>query len=139
MRSFRQISALLLLACVLIGYSCNRDDDEDPVASAIPITLPGTLQPYMYFDLSSYWVYEEQTTGTLDSVFVTISTDGRDTLYYSNGAFHSIFDYYLIRAESSLTGEVSEYRVMGSEVRYDTAQSVDSVIYHVPKRLDFGW
>ena len=130
MKSFRQICALLLIASVLIGYSCNNNDaDDDPLASAIPITLPGTLQPYMFFDLSSYWVYEEQTSGAIDSVYVTISVADRDTLYYSSGALHSIYDYAIIRAQSSLTGEVSEYRVMGSEMSYDSTVYPDTVFY----------
>jgi hypothetical protein len=127
MRSFSQVWVVLLLS-VLIGSSCNPDDD-DPVASAIPITLPGTMQPYMFFDLSSYWIYEEQTSGVIDSVYVTISTAARDTLYYSNGAFHSVYDYYLIRAESSLSGEVSEYRVLGAEMVFDEAVYPDTVFY----------
>ncbi len=71
--------AVHLLLCILVlgivgASSCKRDKPKDPIY--ITYTL-GEVKDYMYFKPGTWWVYEHDLTGEIDSQYVTGSAISR--------------------------------------------------------------
>ncbi len=67
------------IALLLLGSSC---EDNNPPKPKDPVTIVytmGEVKDYMLFKKGTYWVYENDKTGTIDSQWVTGSTFGKYT------------------------------------------------------------
>ena len=69
--------AFVATALLLFGNSC---EDNNPPKPKDPVTIVYTLgevKDYMFFKKGTYWIYENDRTGTIDSQWVTGSTFGK--------------------------------------------------------------
>jgi hypothetical protein len=67
------------IALLLLGSSC---EDNNPPKPKDPVTIVytmGEVKDYMLFKKGTYWVYENDKTGTIDSQWVTGSSFGQIT------------------------------------------------------------
>ena len=83
-----------LISSVLWFSSC-RKDPTIPFCELHPDQCRevAELKDYFLFDVGSYWVYEEENSGMIDSMYVTESSFG-PYCYNSNIVIHSDFDGY---------------------------------------------
>lgn len=71
--------AFVATALLLFGNSC---EDNNPPKPKDPVTIVYTLgevKDYMFFKKGTYWVYENDKTGTIDSQWVSGSSFGQIT------------------------------------------------------------
>ena len=69
-RTMPRISISLLMLLLILPTSCKKDDPMEPCNACNHDTSFETMSEWCYFDVGSWWVYEEIVTGDIDSVYV---------------------------------------------------------------------
>lgn len=82
-----------LIIATLFG-SC-RKDESIPFCELYPDECVDIreVKEYFYFKIGSYWVYEEETSGAIDSIYV-LETYSNPNTYYFDTRLHSDYDTY---------------------------------------------
>lgn len=93
---------LLFLSLLCFGLSrCKHEPVIDPNGPQCgEATTIEEMMEWVYFKTGTYWIYEEQNTGVLDTM----------TVYYDyNGVSASGYREFVVKMESSLDGYTYEY------------------------------
>jgi hypothetical protein len=93
---------LLFLSLLCVGLSrCKHEPVIDPNGPQCgEATTIEEMLEWVYFKTGTYWIYEEQNTGVLDTM----------TVYYDyNGVSSSGYREFVVKMESSLDGYTYEY------------------------------
>ncbi len=91
----KQIRRMLLFAFVLLLVTSCKKDPPTSYCSENPGACVDVrdVKDYFYFKIGSYWVYEEQTSGERDSVYVIeTESDPNSVLFLTR--LHSTYDGY---------------------------------------------
>lgn len=95
----RQLIVYLTTTLIMLTLStCKKDKDCPPTAEPCPCTGDACIDQmmaYTYFLPGTWWVYEEQTSGERDSVYVYEAFEGEN----ANG-----FRYFTVRMHSEYDG-----------------------------------
>ncbi|MBI3134210.1 MAG: hypothetical protein HYZ14_05980 [Bacteroidetes bacterium] len=85
----------ILFSLALSALISCREDKKIPVCELHPDQCREVSEPkdYFLFGVGSYWVYEEENSGMIDSVYVTESYTGPDC-YGFDVVMHSDYDSY---------------------------------------------
>jgi hypothetical protein len=86
---------ITLLLCTLILLGCKKDEP-------IPCEETGNencediqnVKHFFYFKVGSYWVYEEETSGDLDTVYVTEASENPSNYDFDVRVYSTYQDYY---------------------------------------------
>jgi hypothetical protein len=86
---------ITLLLCTLILLGCKKDEP-------IPCQETGNencediqnVKHFFYFKVGSYWVYEEETSGDLDTVYVTEASENPSNYDFDVRMYSSYQDFY---------------------------------------------
>jgi hypothetical protein len=86
---------ITLLLCTLILLGCKKDEP-------IPCEETGNencediqnVKNFFYFKVGSYWVYEEETSGDLDTVYVTEASENPSNYDFDVRVYSTYQDYY---------------------------------------------
>jgi hypothetical protein len=81
-----------LLACALLACSCH----DEPVG----IPLPPEMKEWVYFKPGSYWIYQNDSTGEIDSVFV-VSASFKTDSDYADGELKRLIDNVNVEMRNS--------------------------------------
>ncbi len=66
----RRIHYLLPLITVLLFTTCKKDEEEGPCVSCPENGTIEDMKEWFYFLPGTYWIYQEETSGDLDTVHV---------------------------------------------------------------------
>ncbi len=89
----KQRIGIVLFAFGLVMLSitaCNKDSSQTYPVYRTPV--PQVLWDYGYFQIGSYWVFQDSTSLILDSIYVTSSNEG--TIESSPTNSNTYYDYY---------------------------------------------
>jgi hypothetical protein len=86
---------ITLLLCTLILLGCKKDEP-------IPCQETGNencediqnVKHFFYFKVGSYWVYEEETSGDLDTVYVTEASENPTNYDFDVRVYSTYQDYF---------------------------------------------
>ena len=83
---------------VLLFCACKKKDPISTFCDENPDDCVDVreVKDYFYFEVGSYWVYEEENTGMRDSVYVTETNSDPETVIFSTRLF-STYDEYFYR------------------------------------------
>lgn len=92
------------LWCIFI-IACKKDE-KIPVTNELGYTpISNDIKDYCFFKEGSFWVYEDSITGAIDSMFVTDSYIGKDTITtQDNLGYTGIFDFFNVYVYSTKLG-----------------------------------
>ena len=82
---------VLFILILLVLFSCSKDKKISKLVT--PVYIPEDLKAYIYFQPETYWVYREINSGDEDSVIVSGSGNGIDTVYGSEGNLEGIWEW----------------------------------------------
>jgi hypothetical protein len=99
MNSLQNVFKALLLLFVLVAGSCKHEPPAEPVDCGEATTIEEMME-WIYFKQGTYWIYEEQNSGAIDTMTVIESHQG-----YSQGG-NRAFSYTM---SSSHDGAEYEY------------------------------
>ena len=96
--SYKNLWTALAFLLVVFVFPCVhscRHDDLIPFCELHPDQCYkiDEVKEFLYFKDGSYWVYEEETTGELDSMYV-IGSENYPNSYYFSTTIHSQLDSY---------------------------------------------
>ncbi len=92
----KQIQHALLFAFVLLSVaSCKKEPEKIPYCEEYPNECVDVreVKDYFYFKIGSYWVYEEETSGERDSVYVIETSNDTGSVLFSTTKY-STYDGY---------------------------------------------
>lgn len=100
MKRFYFYIILASVLCLTLA-TCKHKPEIDPEATDCgEATTIDEMMEWVYFKTGTYWIYEEQNTGTLDTM----------TVYYDyNGVSSTGNREFVVKMESSLDGYTYEY------------------------------
>jgi hypothetical protein len=129
-RQFSFVLAMCFVASCFLFARCKKDN-------AVPTGgyVPGSAQvvkEYTFFQLGTYWVYEEVSSGVLDSVYVTLADEFVDTVYEA-GNVTGIYTAFRNELMSDLDGYTSRYFFDERDAEYCIDINGDFVCYQVTK------
>jgi hypothetical protein len=86
---------ILLVFCALLLLGCKKDEP-------IPCQETGNkncediqnVKNFFYFKVGSYWVYEEETSGDLDTIYVTEASENPSNYDFDIRMYSSYQDFY---------------------------------------------
>jgi len=91
----KNIFVILLITSLLIILGCN----EKNITNQIIIPIPDTLKKACFFTKNSFWIYKNDSTGEIDSTFVS----GDPVTGYTEGYYNnSQAEYIKIPLQSSI-------------------------------------
>jgi hypothetical protein len=86
---------ILLVLCTLILLGCKKDEpsscQETGNENCEDIQ---NVKHFFYFKVGSYWVYEEETSGDLDTVYVTEASENPTNYDFDVRMYSTDQDYY---------------------------------------------
>jgi hypothetical protein len=86
---------ITLLLCTLILLGCKKDEpsscQETGNENCEDIQ---NVKNFFYFKVGSYWVYEEETSGDLDTVYVTEASENPSNYDFDVRVYSTYQDYY---------------------------------------------
>ncbi len=92
----KRIQHALLFAFVLLSVaSCKKEPEKIPYCEEYPNECVDVreVKDYFYFKIGSYWVYEEETSGESDSVYVIETSNDTGSVLFSTTKY-STYDGY---------------------------------------------
>ncbi len=92
----KRIQHALLFAFVLLSVaSCKKEPEKIPYCEEYPNECVDVreVKDYFYFKIGSYWVYEEETSGERDSVYVIETSNDTGSVLFSTTKY-STYDGY---------------------------------------------
>lgn len=93
MKQYRPI--LLALTCLVIVFSCKKDKTPScPTTGASNCEEIQNVKHFFYFKVGSWWVYEEETSGALDTVYVTEAAENPSNYDFDIRVYSTYEDYY---------------------------------------------
>ncbi|MFD1551911.1 hypothetical protein DNU06_01570 [Putridiphycobacter roseus] len=106
----------LSLVVVLIAIQC-RKDKSLPYCEEFPQNCVEimTVKDHFYFDVGTYWVYQEETTGQLDSQWVSESYTQPNVCWFNYTINSSITAYYSHITSKLLAGGIDSGLVKKDE------------------------
>jgi len=92
---------IALMLVILSFLTCKHEPEIDPNSSYCgEATTIDEMMEWVYFKTGTYWIYEEQNSGALDTM----------TVYYDyNGVSNTGNREFVVKMESSLDGYTYEY------------------------------
>ena len=87
---------LCLTALCLVLSNCKHEQPTEPAAACQYDSSVEEMKKWYYFKIGTWWVYQEETTGALDTVTVYHNWDGINTGGFEGFEWHgaSSFDGY---------------------------------------------
>jgi hypothetical protein len=73
---------------------CKKDTTSCPSTGATNCEDIQNVKNFFYFKVGSYWVYEEETSGDLDTVYVTEAAHDPSSYYFEVRMYSTHQDYY---------------------------------------------
>ena len=67
---YKILASVVLLAAMLTISSCKKESGGNPESNRSTYKIPQDVKDYFYFAPGSYWIYQNQRTQELDSVYV---------------------------------------------------------------------
>lgn len=103
---------LILFLIALLTIQC-RKDRKKPFCEEFPQDCVDimTVKDHFYFDVGTYWIYEEETSGQLDSQWVSKSITNKNESWFdyeieSSIILHHYHIWLLLLSELDITGLV---------------------------------
>ena len=87
-----RISISLIILLLILPTSCKKDDAMEPCNACNHDTSFETMAEWCYFDVGSWWVYEEIVSGDIDSVYVYQSGIDYDSESFQHRAYSTWYD-----------------------------------------------
>ena len=89
------VHLLTLLAICFILSCCKHEPPTEPAEECQYDNNIGEMKRWYYFKVGTWWVYQEETTGALDTITVYYNVDGFDSgIDYFEWYGHSTYDGY---------------------------------------------
>jgi hypothetical protein len=85
---------LLFSVVVLALLGCKKDTTSCPSTGATNCEDIQNVKNFFYFKVGSYWVYEEETSGDLDTVYVTEASENPTNYDFDVRVYSTYQDYY---------------------------------------------
>lgn len=98
-RYLTKISSIVLLALTiaLIVASCKKEKtpyETCPDSGSANCENVQNIKNFFYFKVGSWWVYEEETSGERDSIYVTEASEDPNTYNFDVRMYSTYEDYY---------------------------------------------
>lgn len=87
---------LLLLLCTIIVFGCKKDKTPSCPSTGEPANCEPVqnVKNFFLFKVGSWWVYEEETSGDLDTIYVTEAAHDPTNYYFDVRVYSTYQDYY---------------------------------------------
>lgn len=94
--------SILSVVVAISQYSCKPDDDPQPPAPTPFYAIPQVVKDYSWFNVGTYWVYEDSATGQLDSIGVYNAYYDTISYGYDGKPPMGIFEEMSVESKSTL-------------------------------------
>jgi hypothetical protein len=93
-----------ILLISLFFISCRKEKEPIPNENQ-NFSIPDDIKDYCFFKPGTFWVYQDSLTGMIDSMYVTDSYVGKDTVSsQDNVGYTGIFDFFNVYVYSTALG-----------------------------------
>ncbi len=95
---------IIPLLCLTLPtlHGCKPDDDSQPPAPTPFYAIPQLVKDYSWFNVGTYWVYEDSATGLLDSIGVYNAYYDTISYGYDGKPPMGIFEEMSVESKSTL-------------------------------------
>ncbi len=110
--SLNKILGFFTFLIITASCGCSNDKNTDSDPNNGFWTIPQEVKDYIFFKPGSYWIYQDSSTGIIDSVFLELYNYGIDTSFDGNN-IDGFFEYCFNNLHHSYDGKVDVYWVNG--------------------------
>ena len=99
---------LFISSIIILGFTQCRKDPKLPYCEEFPENCVEimTVKDHFYFDVGTYWVYEEENSGKLDSQWVSQAFTRANVCWFDYRIQSSIMSHYFIISTELLANAI---------------------------------